>query len=99
VIWRDFGQRHLLGYAGIGYDHVHLALRASDNLGDTVDVCELGQVRRDSADVGADKLHRLVERFLASSGDDDMRTLLHESLGDGESDAAVSTGNNGDLAF
>jgi hypothetical protein len=45
------------------HDHVHLALRAPDGVGDAVEVLEPGRVRLDGGDVGANELRRFVERF------------------------------------
>ncbi|MGY3365604.1 hypothetical protein ACVWZL_002729 [Bradyrhizobium sp. GM2.4] len=37
--------------------------------------------------------------FLASPGDHDVRTFVHEALGRGQSNAAAAAGDDGDLAF
>jgi hypothetical protein len=98
LLLRDFAQRRLLGDAGVGHDHVHLALRIADGVGDAVELRKLGCVRLDGGDVGADELHRLVERFPAPTEDEHVGALLHEPLRDGEPDATVAAADDGDLA-
>jgi hypothetical protein len=99
VVRRDFGQRHLLDQGGVGHDHIHLALRAPDGTGDALEVLKPGRVRLDGGDVGADELHRLVERVPAPTEDEHVRALLHEPLGDGKPDAARTAADDCDLAF
>ncbi|MGY4409170.1 hypothetical protein ACVWW4_000906 [Bradyrhizobium sp. LB7.1] len=99
VLLRDVAQRHLLGDAGIGHDHVHLALRASDGVRNAVEIRKAGCVGLDRGDVAADELHRLVERFPATAEDERVRAFLHEPLGDGKPDPAVAAADHCDLAF
>jgi hypothetical protein len=96
---RDFGQRHLLGHAGVGHDHVHLALRAPDDVGDAVEILKLGRVRLYRGDVSANELRGLVERLPAPSEDEHVRAVHYEPLGYRELDAAVSAADNADFAF
>jgi hypothetical protein len=62
-------------------------------------VVKLGHIRLHGGDVGADELHRLVERGLAPAEDQHVRALLHEPLRDGEPDAARTAADDCDLAF
>ena len=50
--------------AEAGHDHVYLALRLWKETNDAVEVLKLGRVRLDG--VGANELHRLIERFRAT---------------------------------
>src|SRR5262249_24960063 len=72
---------------------------APDGGGDAIEVLELGRVRLDGRDVGADELHRFVERVPAPTEDEYVRALLYEPPGDGESDAARTAADDCDLVF
>jgi hypothetical protein len=60
---------------------------------------EVGDVAHDANGMMTDIAHRLVDDILPPAGDDDPRAFLGEKLGGRPADAAIATGDNGDLVF
>jgi hypothetical protein len=65
---------------------------AFSNAATSVIACNSGGCRPEFRD-------RPVERFLLAAGDDHLRALGHKAFGRGQSDAAIASRDQGDLAL
>src|ERR1700688_686208 len=85
--------------AGVGENNIDSPLHLSDGLVKTIKVRQLGDVPLNSRNVGADRLHGLVEFLLAAAGDEDIGTLFGEKLCRSQSNPFCAAGDDSDLAF
>src|ERR1700730_7058416 len=86
-------------HAGISENNVDSPLHLGDGLVKTIKVGQLGHVSPNSRDVGADRLHCLVEVLLATARYVDMGSLFDEKFCRGEPNPFCSAGDDGGLAF
>ena len=70
-----------------------------NDLVESIEVIELGDVGVYAGAVGAGFLKGLVELGLAAAGDEEIGAFLSKPLGGRDADAAVVPGYDGDLVF
>ena len=83
---------------GVGEHHVDASAAVSDGGVEPIDVLRLAHVTLHAGGVVAEFLDRRVEFGLPAAGDEDVRALLDESLGGGETDAGAASGDDCRLA-
>ena len=98
----DFKKVELLVDAGIAHQDVDATKRFDSFLDHGVDMTETAHIclhEESTSVVRADLLRGLLSRGLVDLGDNDMRTLLGVTQGDGFPNADPATGNDGDFVF
>src|SRR5216684_573369 len=99
MLFGDGPKGNKFTHAGVGENNIDSPLHLSDGLVKTIKVSQFGNVSLNSTNVGADRLHRLVEFLLAAARDEDIGTLSHEELCRSQSDPFCPAGDDGGLAF
>src|SRR5262249_8834559 len=95
----DRAQGRQLRDAGIGEDNVEPALLPLDPGEEAIEVAEVRHVSLDAGHIASDLRDRRRRRGLTAPGDEDVGAFLHELLRRRETDAAVATRDECDLAF
>ncbi len=79
ILFRDFLQGSDFNYAGVGENDVDSPL-SLDGFVETIKVGQFGNVSLNARNVAADRLHGLIEFFLATARDEDIGALPDEEL-------------------
>src|SRR5882724_616501 len=89
----DASQGNKLTDPGVGENDIDSPL-PFDDLVETIEVRQLGNVSPDTRDAASDRLDGLIEFLLPTARDEDMGTLLDEELCAGQADPRGTTGDN-----
>src|ERR1700731_585994 len=99
MLFGDGPQGNKFANAGVGENNVDLPLHLRYGRIKTIKVSHLGNVSLNSANVGANGLHGLVEFLLAAARDEDIGTLFDEKFCRSQPNPFCPAGDDGDLAF
>jgi hypothetical protein len=99
MLGRGGNGRHHLHDASIGDDYIDSLLLVGNRLIKAVEIGEICYVALDGYDILVDFLGCLIELPLAAANDEHIGALSNETLGDGKSDAAAATRDDGDFLF
>src|SRR6266446_258071 len=99
MLFGDGPKGNKFANAGVSENNIDSPLHLSDGLVKTIKVRQLGNVSLNSRNVGADRLHGLVEFLLSAARDEDIRTLFDEKFCSGQPNPFCPAGNDGGLAF
>src|SRR5882724_4528175 len=99
MLFSDGTKGNKFASPSVGENNVDLPLYLSDSLVKTIKVSQFGNVSLHARDVAADCLHSLVEFFLATARDENIRALFDEKLSRSQSNPFCAAGDDGDLTF
>src|SRR5262249_3208062 len=99
VLLSYLAQRGKLRNTGIREHDLELALLPLDLSEETIKIAEVRHVSLDAGHIASDLLDRRRRLGLTAPGDEDVGAFLHELLRRRETDAAVATRDECDLAF
>src|SRR6266404_5804754 len=85
--------------ACVGENNIDSPLQLRDGLVKTIKVSQLGDVSLNSRNVGADRIHGLVEFLLAAARDEDIGALFDEKFCRSQPNPFCPAGDDGGLAF
>src|SRR4029077_9407513 len=99
MLFGDGPKGDKFAHTSIGENNIDSLLRLRDGLVETIKVGQFGNVSLNSRNVGADRLHGLVEFLLAAARDEDIRTLFDEKLCRSQPNPFCPAGDDSGLAF
>src|ERR1700747_3846231 len=99
MLFGDGPKGNKFAKAGVGENNIDSPLHLGDGLVKTIKVGQFGDVSLNSTNVGADCLHGLVKFLLAAAHDEDIGTLLDETLCRSQSNPFCSAGDHSGLAL
>ena len=88
-----------LSAAGVGKENVDAAFLLLDRLVETIEIGQIGDIAAHRGHILADLLYGGVEFSLAPAGNEYVGAFVGESLGCGQADAAVASGNDSYFSF
>src|SRR5258708_33497015 len=83
------------GNDGVGENDIDPPLHFRDDLVKTIKVGEFGNVALNARNIAPDRLHGLVEFFLAAARDEDIGALFDEKLSRSQPNSFCAAGDNG----
>ena len=89
----DLAQGGKFAEACVGENDIEAPL-LPDSFVETIQIGQFGNISLDAGDIAADRLHGLVEFFLATAGNKDVGAFLNEELGGGQTDSRGATGDD-----
>src|SRR5882762_8768054 len=99
MLFGDGAKGNKFASTGVRENNIDLLLRLSDGLVETIKVGKFGNVTLNARNVAPDRLYGLVEFFLPTTRDENIRTLFDEKLSRSQSNPFCAAGNDGDLTF
>src|ERR1700693_4458168 len=96
---RDASQESKFTNSGVGENNIDSPFLLSDNLVETIEVGQSGNVSLNAGNVGANRLYGLVKFLRATARDEDICTLFDDKLCRSQSNPFCAAGDDGDFAF